>query len=487
MNETTNKDTTAAAGLDLVVIGGGPGGYSAAIRAAQLGMRVALVEAEKNLGGVCLNWGCIPTKALLRQAEVLRLLQRAADFGLRVDGEVGYDWKAVIARSRDVAAELAAGVAGLMKKNRITVVHGRGRLTPSRTVEVTPGDGKARQTLRATYVLLATGGRPRSLPGIEIDGEWVISSREAMTLTRRPQSLAIIGAGAIGVEFASFYRAFGTSVTLLEAEDQVLPREDPEVVQVLQAALQRDGIEVHTGVKVTGVNVTAARKLVTVAYGGTDGEAGGKADGGAELEAERVLMAVGVTGNTEDLGLGALGLQAERGRLPVDDRYQTRVKDIYAIGDLTGPPQLAHAAAAEGVAAVEFMAGRRTRPVDVGNIPSCTYSHPQVASVGLTEAAARAQGLDVKVGRFPMAASGRARASGDAEGLIKLVFGARYGDILGAAIVGPEATELIAEVGLAITLEATWEELAHTVHAHPTLSEGVMEAAAAAFGEAINI
>jgi dihydrolipoamide dehydrogenase len=479
MSKTTDNDSKDNKGLDLVVIGGGPGGYSAAIRAARLGLQVHLVEAEQNLGGVCLNWGCIPTKALLRQAEVLRLLQRAGDFGLRVDGEVGYDWEAVIARSRAVAGELASGVAGLMKKNRITVVHGRGRLTPSRSVEVTPADGGPAQTLRPRHVLLATGGRPRSLPGIEIDGERVISSREAMSLPTRPKSLAIIGAGAIGVEFASFYRAFGTKVTMLEAEDQVLPREDPEISQILTAALHRDGIDVHTGVRVTRVDVGTRRKTATVEYRG--------ADGNGAVQAERVLMAVGVTGNTEDLGLGALGLQASGGSLPVDGCYATKVKNIYAIGDLTGPPQLAHAAAAQGIAAVEFMAGRRTRPVEVTTIPSCTYSHPQVASVGLSEAAARSQGLDVKVGRFPMAASGRARASGDAEGMIKLVFGARYGDILGAAIVGPEATELIAEVGLAITLEATWEELAHTVHAHPTLSEGVMEAAAAAFGEAINI
>jgi len=473
MSETTSND--------LVVIGGGPGGYSAAIRAARLGLRVTLVEADASLGGVCLNWGCIPTKALLRQAEVLRLLQSANDYGLRVDGEVGYDWAAVIGRSRKVAGELATGVASLMHKNRISVLHGRGRLTPSKGVEVAPADDGPRQTLRAKCVLLATGGRPRSLPGIDIDGEQVISSREAMTLPSRPKSLVIIGAGAIGVEFASFYSAFGTKVTLLEAEDQVLPREDLEVAQVLTAALQRDGVEVVTGVRVTGVDVSGKRKVVTVEYGDTNG------GGSTEVKAERVLMAVGVTGNTEDLGLGALGLSAQKGCLPVDGRYQTKVQDIYAVGDLTGPPQLAHAAAAEGIAAVEFMTGRRTHPVDVGTVPSCTYSHPQVASVGLTEAAARSLGLDVKIGRFPLASSGRARASGETEGLIKLVFGARYGDILGAAIVGPEATELIAEVGLAITLEATWEDLAHTVHAHPTLSEGVMEAAAAAFGEAINI
>ena len=473
---------TSEDSVDLVVVGGGPGGYSAAIRASRLGLRVTLVEAEERLGGVCLNWGCIPTKALLRQAEVLRLLQRAGDFGLRVDGEVGYDWDAVIERSRRTASELAAGVAGLMRKNRVTIIHGRGRLTPARGVEVTLASGGTSLTLNPRYVLLATGGRPRSLPGIEIDGERVISSREAMTLASRPQSLAIIGAGAIGVEFATFYSAFGTKVTLLESEDQVLPREDPEAAGILTTALQNDGIVVHTGVRVTGVDGGGPRrKTATVQYSGSSGA--------AEVRAERVLMAVGVSANTENLGLEAIGLRPERGCLPVDGRYATKAQDVYAIGDLIGAPQLAHAAAAEGVAAVEFMAGRRTQPVDVANVPACTYSHPQVASVGLTEAAAKAQGLEVKVGRFPLIASGRARASGDSEagGLFKLIFGARYGELLGATIVGPEATELIGEIGLAITLEATWEELAHTVHAHPTLSEGVMEAAAAAFGEAINI
>jgi dihydrolipoamide dehydrogenase len=465
--------------LDLVVIGGGPGGYSAAIRAARLGLQVCLVEEEPQLGGVCLNWGCIPTKALLRQAEVLRLLQRADEFGLHVDGEIGWDWEAVISRSRRVAGELAAGVQHLMRKNKVRVVHGRGRLTPSRQVQVTPADGGAVQALETKNVLLATGGRPRSLPGIDIDGERILSSREAMTLPTCPESLVIIGAGAIGVEFASFYAAFGTKVTLLEAEEQVLPREDAEVAAILAAALQREGVAVHTGVRVQSVDTGGRRKTADVRAEGSDGP--------IEVRAERVLMAVGVTGNTDDLGLEAAGLRADRGRLPVDGRYATKAPGVWAIGDLIGAPQLAHAAAAEGVAAVEFLAGRRSKPVDAATVPSCTYSHPQVASVGLTEAAAKAQGLEVRVGRFPLSASGRARAAGEAEGLIKLVFGARYGEILGAAIVGPEATELIAEIGLAIALEATWEELAHTVHAHPTLSEGVMEAAAAAFGEAINI
>lgn len=482
MKQPGVQDSSGSGGPDLVVIGGGPGGYSAAIRASRLGLSVTLVEAEPSLGGVCLNWGCIPTKALLRQAEVLRLLQSAGDYGLRVDGDISYDWSAVIERSRRVASELTAGVAGLMRKNRIQVVHGRGRLTPSRSVQVTTADADE-QTITPRFVLLATGSRPQSLPGVPIDGDRVISSREAMTLPKRPASLVIIGAGAIGVEFASFYSAFGTKVTILEAEEQVLPREDPEVAQVLTAALTRDGVSVRTGVRVTSVSHSARGKSVVVTFSDGSGDGSGE----QQVKAARVLMAVGVVGNTEDLGLAALGVRVARGCVQVDGRYETRAAGVYAIGDVTGPPQLAHAAAAQGVAAVEFMAGKRSRPVNPLSVPSCTYCQPQVASVGLSEAAAQAQGIDIKVGRFPFAASGRARAGGDHEGMIKLVFGARYGDILGAAIVGPEATELIAEVGLAIALEATWEELAHTVHAHPTLSEGVMEAAAAAFGEAINI
>ena len=463
--------------IDLVVIGGGPGGSAAAIRASQLGLRVALVEAEERLGGTCLNWGCIPTKALLRQAQVLRLLRRAEEFGLTT-GEIGHDWQQVIGRSRRVVEELSGGVAALMKKNRVEVVRGRGRLTPTREVEVAPDDCDPVR-LRAERVLLATGGRPASLPGVEIDGERVISSREAMVLPQRPGTLVIIGAGAIGVEFASFYGAFGTRVTLLEAEAQVLPGEDPEAAAVLTAALEADGVEVRTGVRVTGVKTTPRARRATVTFEGPEGA--------AEVKGERVLMAVGVTGNAGGLGLAALGLRADRGRVPVDDDYQTPVPGVYAIGDLIGPPQLAHAASAEGAAAAEAMAGQgRARP-DPASVPRCIYSDPEVAGVGLTQAQAEARGIEVKVGRFPLTASGRARASGDAAGLIKLVFGARYGDLLGASIVGPEATELIAELGLALTLEATWEELAHTVHAHPTLSEGVMEAAAAAFGRSINI
>ena len=371
--------------FDLVVIGGGPGGCGAAIRASQLGLRAVLVEAEDRLGGTCLNWGCIPTKALLRQAQVLRLLRRAGEFGLTT-GEIGHDWEQVIGRSRGVVEELAGGVAALMKKNRVEVVHGLGRLTPSREVEVVTGDGDPRR-LRAEHVLLATGGRPASLPGVEIDGERVISSREAMVLPRRPGTLVIIGAGAIGVEFASFYGAFGTRVTLLESEAQILPGEDPEAAAVLAAALEADGVEVRAGVRVTGVDTPPRARRAAVAFEGPEGA--------AEVKGERVLMAVGVTANAGGLGLASLGLRPDRGRIPVDDGFRTQIPGVYAIGDLIGPPQLAHAASAEGVAAAESIAGQgRPRP-DPASIPRCIYSHPEVAGVGLTQAQAESRGLEV--------------------------------------------------------------------------------------------
>lgn len=466
----------AADTYDFVVIGGGPGGYSAAIRAAQLGKRVAVVEREEKLGGICLNWGCIPTKALLKQAEVYRLLQHAGDYGFTV-GQVGYDWPKVIQRSRQVAERLSKGVEYLMKKNKVEVVHGQGRVLAGPKVEVRDAKGTAVRTLVARHVVLATGSRPQSLPGIALDGKQIISSREAMVLDNPPRSLAIVGAGAIGVEFAYFYNAFGTRVTLLEALPHILPREDEEVAAVLAKSLSKQGIQIAAGVQVGSVK--AGAKGVEVRYRGAAGE--------EVVEAEKVLMAVGVVGNTEDLGLEALGVKLARGAVEINDRQETNVKGILAIGDVAGPPQLAHVAAAEGVAAVEFAAGQERAPVDRGNVPFCTYCQPQVASVGLSEAAALKAGHQVKVGRFPFSASGKALATGESEGLVKLVFDARYGELLGAAIIGAEATELIAELGLARHLEATYEELLHTMHAHPTLAEGVMEAAGEAFGKALNI
>ena len=459
------------AAYDVVVIGGGPGGYSAAIRARQLGRKTALVE-ESDLGGVCLNWGCIPTKALLKQAEVYQLVRHADEYGIKV-GEPEVDWEMVIGRSRAVAERLSKGVAYLMQKNGVDVLQGRGKLTPARKVQI--DDDKSVTELDAAQVILATGSRPKSIPGVEFDGTRIISSKEAMVQEERPQALAIIGAGAIGVEFAYFYRAYGSEVLLLEALPQILPREDEEIAAGLAESLSEQGIEVATGAKVVAVN--NKKRRVAVRY-----EVGGEA---FAREVDRVLVATGVQGNIEGLGLEAAGVRTRNGMVEVDGRMETSAKGVYAIGDVAGTPQLAHAAVQEGIAAVEFAAGKE-RP-ELGQVPNCIYCQPQVASVGMSEKEAREAGRDVKVGRFPFAASGKGQAAGETAGLVKLVFDARYGELLGGAILGAEATELIAELGLALRLEATYEELLLTVHAHPTLSEAVMEAAGQAFGEAINI
>ena len=468
----------ASSVYDIVVIGSGPGGYTAAIRASQLGMSVAIVEMDENLGGVCLNWGCIPTKALLKQAEMYRLFQRAGEFGFST-GKIEYDWSKLIARSRDVAGQLAKGVAYLMKKGSIDVVHGRGRITAGKEVEVFVS-GAPPKKLETKSILVATGGHPLSIPGVTIDGEQVLSSRQAMVLDEQPASIAIIGAGAIGIEFAYFFNSFGSSVTVLEAESQILPREDEEIAGILEKSLQEQGITIHTGVKVSAV-ASAKGGAMRVDFRGE----GAGAD--ERLTASKVLMAVGVKGNIDGLGLETAGVRTERGAIVVNGRMETNVKGIYAIGDVVGPPQLAHVASAEAVAAVEFMAGRERPELRRDNIPGCVYCQPQVASVGLTEKEAVAAGHEVRVGRFPFMASGKARAIGDTEGMVKLVFESRYGELLGASIIGSEATEMIAELGLARTLEATHEELLQTIHAHPTLSEAVMEAAGQALGESINI
>ena len=470
------------AAYDVAVIGGGPGGYSAAIRARQLGLKTALVE-DAELGGTCLNWGCIPTKALLKQAEVYQLFLRAEEFGLRVE-KPAVDWDAVIGRSRQVAAQLSKGVAYLMQKNQVEVFAGRGRLTPSRQVVVEDAEGEVVAELEAAHVVLATGGRPKSIPGVEFDGERIIASREAMIVAEQPASLAIIGAGAIGVEFAYFYRAFGSKVLLLEALPQVLPREDEEIAAGLAESLTQQGIEVVTEARVE--EVKRQKRGVALRYRTSTSSVGSVGEEQKTRRVERVLVATGVQGNIEGLGLEALGIRTRDGAIVVDERMQTSAKGIYAIGDVAGPPLLAHAAAQEGIAAVEFIAGRDRPTLDPNQVPNCIYCQPQVASVGLSESQAREAGYDVKVGRFPFAASGKAQAAGETEGLVKLVFDARYGELLGGAILGAEATELIAELTLALRLEATYEELLLTSHAHPTLSEAVMEAAGQAFGEAIN-
>ena len=475
MPEDSNKP------YDLIVIGGGPGGYSGAIRAAQRGWRVGLVERDDQLGGVCLNWGCIPTKTLLHQAHLLRSMQEADHFGLSVRGEVGFDWARVIERSREATDGLSAGIAGLLRRHRIDVIHGHGQLTEAAHVEVTDSLGE-RLPLATQRTLLATGSRPRLLPDLDLsEHPRILTSREAMVLGDRPRSVVIIGAGAIGVEFSRFFSAFGSNVTLLELAHQILPTEDPQAAAVVHAALEAEGVEIHTGVQIDSLEGGPRRRTATVNWRGAEGEQA------SSCRADVCLVAIGVVGNSEGIGLENLGVQTEAGSIVVDDRYRTSSPNVWAVGDVIGGSRLAHAATAEAVAAIDFMMDRRQTPIRSDLIPACVYGDPEVASVGLSESVAQEQGIEVRIGKFPFSASGRALATGSGKGFIKLIFGARYGELLGASLVGQGVTELIGELCLAIQLEATWEELAHTVHPHPALSEGIMEAAAAAFGEAINI
>ncbi|HUI09137.1 MAG TPA: dihydrolipoyl dehydrogenase [Bacteroidota bacterium] len=459
----------------LLVIGGGPGGYTAAIRGAQLGMRTAVVERER-LGGICLNWGCIPTKALLKNAEVLQTFRRAAEWGISVEN-LRFDFPSMIRRSRAVADRIVKGVEYLMKKNRIDVIPGRGRIAGAGTVEVIGGEG-APATLRADHVIIATGARPRSLPGVTIDGKRVMTSTEAMSLPAQPASIVIVGAGAIGVEFAWFYNALGTKVTLVEMLPGILPVEDRELTRTLETSLRKQGIEILTGTAVESVR--SFQKGVTVSVRSAEGEK-------RDVTADAALIAVGVEGNVEDLGLEAAGAVVGRGRITVDADYRTAAPGVYAIGDVIGPPWLAHVASAEGIHCVEAIAGKHPPALDYSAIPGCTYCQPQIASVGLTEEKALAAGHELKIGRFPFRPLGKAVAIGETEGMVKLIFDAKYGELLGAHILGAEATEMIAELAVAKRLETTAEGIFRTVHAHPTLGEAVMEAAAAAYGEAVNI
>lgn len=459
---------------DVLVIGGGPGGYTAAIRAAQLKLRTAIVERER-LGGICLNWGCIPTKALLRNAEILTLFKKAAEWGISVDN-LRFDFGAMVKRSRGVSDRVSRGVEYLMKKNSIDHIAGTARLTGQGSAEVRT-EGKPPQTIRARSIILATGARPRTIPGVAIDRQRIISSTEAMTLSTQPKSLIIIGAGAIGVEFAYFYNAIGTQVTVVEMMPGILPIEDREIARQLEMALKKQGISIVTGAKVESARVGADGVRVAVAL----------ADGNREFSADYALMAVGVQGNVENLGLEDLGVQHDSGRIKVDVDYRTNIPGIYAVGDVAGPPWLAHVASAEGIHCVESIAGLNPPPIDYRTIPGCTYCQPQVASVGLTEEKAKAEGHDIRVGKCPFRPLGKAAAIGETEGMVKLIFDARYGELLGAHIIGSEATELIAELVVAKRLGTTGTDLYRAIHAHPTLSEAVMEAAAAAYGEAINI
>ena len=455
--------------FDVVVVGTGPGGYVSAIRCAQLGLSVATVEDDRP-GGVCLNWGCIPTKALLRNAEVVTLLNHAADFGIRLSGfEASYP--EAVQRSRRVADRMAKGVEFLFRKNKITLFPGRGTLKAKTVVEV-KGTGAA-ETLEARAVVLATGSEPKSLPGVTIDEKTVISSNGAVRNERAPKSIAVIGAGAVGVEFADVFASYGVQVTLLEALPRVVPIEDEDVSKELSRTFTRRGITIKTGVKVAAVKPGGAGAVVDL--------------GGEKLEVEQVLMAVGRAAKVTGLGLEGVGVQLERGFVKVSPTMETSVKGLYAIGDMAGAPLLAHKAMAEGVVAAEAIAGKSPRPVDYGNVPSCTYCRPQVASIGLTEAKAKEGGREVAVGKFPFTANGKAVALGETEGFVKVIADKKTGEILGVHIIGPEATEIIHEFAVGRTLEATVDEIMHTIHAHPTLSEAALEATLAALGHAIHI
>jgi dihydrolipoamide dehydrogenase len=457
----------------VIIVGGGPGGYVAAIRAAQLGLQVTLVEREW-LGGVCLNWGCIPTKALLRNAEVLGLFQHAADWGVKMENLTA-DYGVAFDRSRQVSDKLVKGISYLMKKNKIQVVQGDGKLVAAGKVQV--GD----KTLTADHVILAVGARPRLLPGMEADGERVVTSREALLKNRTaPKSIVILGGGAIGCEFAYVYRKYGAEVTLVEMRDHLLPLEDPESSAVLEKAYLKDGIKLMLGAKFDGYEKTKNGIAARIA------PAGGKTT--TIVEAERMLVALGIQANTENLGLKEAGVAVDqRGFITVDDEMRTNVKNVWAIGDCNGRSGLAHVASAQGVMAVETIAGHKHPGIKYEDMPRCTYCHPQVASLGLTEAQAKERGIEVQVGRFPLSANGKALALGDATGQIKVVIDAKYKEILGVHMVGPDVTELLPEFGLARTVEVTAEEIEYTVHAHPTLSEALHEAVLDATGIALHI
>jgi len=457
--------------FDVVVVGTGPGGYVSAIRAAQLGLSVATVEDDRP-GGVCLNWGCIPTKALLRNAEVVHLFEKAETFGITVQG-MQADYASAVQRSRGVADRMAKGVEFLFRKNKITLFPGTGALKSKNVVEVRGKDGATTTLEAGRAVILATGSEPKSLPGVAIDEKLVISSNGAVRNEAKPKSIIIIGAGAVGVEFADVYRSYGVEVTLLEALPRIVPIEDEEVSAQLTRSLSRRGITIKTGVKVSAVKPGGAGVVVDT-------------DGG-RFEAAQVLMAVGRGARTKGVGLEALGVGMDRGFVKVSPTMETSVKGVYAIGDMAGPPLLAHKAMAEGVVAAEAIAGKNPRPVDYGNVPSCTYCRPQVASIGLTEAKAKEGGHELAIGKFPFTANGKAVALGETEGFVKVIADKKTGEILGVHIIGPEATEMIHEFAVGRTLEATVDEIMHTIHAHPTLSEAALEATLAALGHAIHI
>lgn len=460
---------------DVIVIGSGPGGYVAAIRAAQLGLKAAVVERSE-LGGICLNWGCIPTKALLKSAQVFNYMKHAADYGVTLEGTANADLEGMVKRSRGIADGMSKGIQYLFKKNKVDHIQGFGKVKPGKKVDVTDSEGKTTE-FTASHIIIATGARSRELPNLKQDGKHIIGYREAMTLTTQPKSMVVVGSGAIGSEFAHFYNSIGVQVTLVEFLPNIVPVEDEEVSKQLERSFKKAGMKVMTSSTVESVEISGDTCKVSI-----------KTPKATEVvECDIVLSAVGITTNIEGIGLEETGIKTEKGKILVDDFYHTNVEGYYAIGDIIHGPALAHVASHEGIICVEKIAGLNAEAMDYGNLPGCTYTTPEIASVGMTEKAAREAGYDIKVGKFPFTASGRAAASGAKDGFIKVIFDAKYGEWLGAHFIGENVTELIAEVVVARKLETTGHEIINSVHPHPTMSEAVMEAVAAAYGEVIHI
>ncbi|SHI82682.1 dihydrolipoamide dehydrogenase [Cruoricaptor ignavus] len=460
---------------DIIVIGSGPGGYVAAIRAAQLGFKTAIIEKE-NLGGICLNWGCIPTKALLKSAQVFNYLKHAEDYGLNKVENPGFDFDKVVQRSRGVAQKMSGGISFLMKKNKIDVIMGTAKLKPGKKVSVSDENGETKE-YSASHIIIATGARSRELPNLPQDGKKVIGYRQALNLPQLPKSMIVVGSGAIGVEFADFYNSMGTKVTIVEFMPTILPVEDEEVSKHMEKSLKKSGIEIMTSSSVESVDTSGEGIKAKVKT----------KDGETTLEADILLSAVGITSNVDGQGFEEVGIKTEKGKVVVNEWYETSVPGYYAIGDILPTQALAHVASAEGITCVEKIKGLHTEKIDYGNIPGCTYCHPEVASVGLTEKQAKEKGLEIRVGKFPLSASGKATANGNTDGFIKVIFDAKYGEWLGCHMVGDGVTDMIAEAVVARKLETTGHEILKSVHPHPTISEAVMEAVAAAYGEVIHI
>ncbi|TDS57580.1 dihydrolipoyl dehydrogenase [Myroides indicus] len=461
--------------FDIIVLGSGPGGYVTAIRASQLGFKVAIVEKE-NLGGICLNWGCIPTKALLKSAQVFEYLKHASDYGLTLNGDVDKDFDAVISRSRNVAEGMSKGVQFLMKKNKIEVIDGFGKVKPGKKVQVTDKDGKVSE-ISADHIIIATGARSRELPNLPQDGNKVIGYRQAMTLPQQPKKMIVVGSGAIGVEFAYFYNSMGTEVTIVEFMPNIVPVEDEDVSKQFERSLKKAGIKIMTNASVEKVDTSGEGVKATVKT----------AKGEEVLEADVVLSAVGIKTNIENIGLEETGIATDKDKILVNEFYQTNIPGYYAIGDVVPGQALAHVASAEGILCVEKIAGHHVEPLDYGNIPGCTYATPEIASVGMTEKKAKEVGYDIKIGKFPFSASGKAKAAGTPDGFVKVIFDAKYGEWLGCHMIGAGVTDMIAEAVVARKLETTGYEILKAVHPHPTMSEAVMEAVADAYGEVIHL